>query len=96
MLPYRSAPGPHPSPLLPSGRGDGCCGRGGTSATRGMVVARRGCCLNRGLRGFSLMGCDAPRRFVPVFWMDVPSAEAHGILALVVGVMRVGLPLCLV
>ena len=25
-----------------------------------------GCCLNRGLRGFSLMGCDAPRPFVPI------------------------------
>ena len=41
---------PHPSPLPPSGRGDGCCGKGGTSATRGMVVAWRGCCLKRGLR----------------------------------------------
>ena len=62
---------PHPSPLPPSGRGDGCCGRG--------------CCLNRRLRRFSLMGCDAPRPFVPVFWMDVPSAEALGIWCWLLG-----------
>ena len=33
-------------------------------------------CLDRGLRRFSQMGYDAPRPFVPGFWMDVPSAEA--------------------
>ena len=58
----RCATGPHPSPLPPSGRGDGCCVRGyfcdsggvagdATSARRGMVVVGKGgCCLNRGLR----------------------------------------------
>ena len=40
-----------------------------------------GCCLDRGLRGFSRM----PRPFVSGFWMDVPSAEAPACAGMTVG-----------
>ena len=40
------------------------------SGIAGVVwAADYACCLNRGLRRFSQMGYDAPRRFGPGFWI---------------------------